>query len=126
MILDYFSNNNIIKGNIIKMNKNNGIYLFESLFNNITCNRISLNNLYGIYLDFSSSNSIEKNNFFLNKKSAFFRDSKNYWNQNYWNRPRILPKIIFGTLEIGPKTIPWFNIDWRPTRKPNDIGSDII
>lgn len=43
----------------------------------------------------------------------------NHWRFNYWNRTRILPKPIFGEMEIEligawGITIPWFNIGWRP------------
>jgi len=49
-------------------------------------------------------------------------ECKNTWYQNYWNRPRILPKLIFGKFELGFKTIPLINIDWHPARKPHDTG----
>jgi hypothetical protein len=44
----------------------------------------------------------------------------NQWSRNYWNRPRLLPKLIFGKIEIGSDRILWINIDWRPALKPND------
>jgi hypothetical protein len=43
------------------------------------------------------------------------------WNHNYWNRPRILPKIIFGKIELKFTSIPLINIDWRPAKEPYDI-----
>ena len=126
--IDIYASYNTITGNIISNNEY-GIYLIGSS-NTITGNNIS-NNGYGIYLTYmgdfhfirSSENTILKNNFLGNKWSAFFRaDWTNTWKQNYWNRPRILPKLIFGTfVVIGSIQIPWFNIDWRPAKEPYDI-----
>ncbi|UCD12972.1 MAG: right-handed parallel beta-helix repeat-containing protein, partial [Thermoplasmatales archaeon] len=116
-----WNNNNTITGNTISNNWD-GIDLYESSSNTITGNTISLNNRYGIHLEDSSNNTIQKNNFINNKRHAFFFNCKNTWKQNYWNRPRILPKLIFGKVEIGSTMIPWINIDWRPALKPYDIG----
>ena len=44
------------------------------------------------------------------------------WSENYWGRPRILPKPIFGIMVIGSVPIPWFNFDWNPAQEPYDIG----
>jgi hypothetical protein len=72
---------------------------------------------------YSSRNTIYKNNFLDNKRHAFFEGNwRNKWKQNYWNRPRILPKLIFGEIKIGSKWLPWFNIDWHPAKKLYDIG----
>jgi len=85
-----------------------------------------LNNEDGLYLSDSSSNTIQKNNFIDNERDVFFYDSfSNQWKQNYWNRPRILPKLIRGKISVGSRLtwffIPWFNIDWRPALKPYDL-----
>jgi parallel beta-helix repeat protein len=128
------SNSNTITGNTITSNSWYGIYLHGSSVNTITDNTItgntiSLNNKYGIYLFVSDRNTIQKNNFLDNKRAAFFYNNveikwkRNTWKQNYWNRPRILPKLIFGEIEVIEESIfmPWFNIDWRPAKKPYDI-----
>lgn len=88
------------RGNSIK----NTIY-----HNNITKNKI------GIYLEKSSDhNKITYNNFRKNTVQAFFYGcSDNTWENNYWNRPRILPKLIFGIVGL--------NFDKNPALKPYDI-----
>ena len=41
--------------------------------------------------------------------------------KNYWNRPRIFPKIIFGLLVGQPNpVIPWIIFDWFPSNKINE------
>jgi len=119
--LDY-SDSNTINGNNTISNNLFGIYLSNSNSNTITGNTISNNDYDGIILwYYSSSNTILKNNFLNNQPHASFENCKNTWKQNYWNRPRLLPKLIFGTMKLGNFTIPWINIDWRPALVPYDI-----
>lgn len=137
------SDYNTISGNIV-MDNTHGIFIsyfeiliFEngdsSTFNIIKANSI-YNNDMGIYLYASSFNLILRNNFIGNQRDAFFRLCKNFWMLNYWNRPRILPKFIFGYIHrprLLPKLIlgrfgilsliPGVNIDWRPALRPYDI-----
>jgi len=121
LYLDY-SNGNTINGNNISRNNWEGLSLwFSSSNNTVTMNNIAWNNGEGIDFNESSNNTISKNNFVNNKQQAFFECCKNVWRQNYWNRPRILPKFIYGKIKIGTREIPWFNIDWRPALKPYDI-----
>ena len=120
-----YSSSNTVTGNNANSNFfGAGIrlsYSFSSS-NTVTGNNVA-NNYYGIFLDSSSNNTICKNNFIKNRYNAFFKKSKdNSWNQNYWDRPRILPKLIFGTIFIRNKTINWFNIDWHPALKRYDIS----
>jgi parallel beta-helix repeat protein len=119
-----YSGNSLIKGNKIVFNPIWGIYIQNSNENSITGNKIMLN-FIGLFLGNSSSNIIERNNFLLNLKNALFffnTVDNNEWRQNYWNRPRVLPKLIRGNKYIDLyNTIPWFNIDWRPALKPYDI-----
>jgi parallel beta-helix repeat protein len=141
IILGYCKNNGII-GNII-VNNSGGIYLRDSTENNLSGNEIS-NNYRGITLadqeTSSSHNKITRNNFRENgNKNAFFiiaekSHSKNTWDENYWNRPLIHPKLIIGSKKFirFPAipfhfpgfwiTIPWINIDWHPALKPYDIS----
>ncbi len=114
------SSNNTITGNNIRYNRD-GIYLQHySNSNTITNNNISRNNM-SILLENSNNNTFLKNNFLNNKRHAFFRGCReNTWKQNYWNRPRILPKIIFGRIGIY-SLIPWINIDWHPAQELYDI-----
>jgi parallel beta-helix repeat protein len=46
-----------------------------------------------------------------------------HWRHNYWNQPRLLPKIIPGEIFIPlgfyvAIKIPWVNIDWCPAKEP--------
>lgn len=81
-----------------------------SIFNNSIHN-----NLVGINIASSENNNISENYFFKNIVSALFFDCvKNIWNNNYWDRPRIIPKVIYGYRAIGKIPIPWINIDKDP------------
>ena len=126
--------NNSIKGNSISNNKV-GIAL-GGTNNNIMGNNISFNFLGGIILQDSRDSTIHRNNFIDNTPDAnfvYFREhewdkepNRNTWKQNYWNRPRILPKIIFGILHFGwtgfiPILLPWINIDLHPAKEPYEI-----
>ena len=118
------SNNNIICGNTINSNHDYGIEITASFEINCTKNTIDHNiissNNKGIYFEKANNNSINNNNFLKNNRHALFYQCTNIWESNYWNRPRVLPKIIFG--RIGKYfLIPWFNIDWHPALKPYDI-----
>ena len=123
------SPNNIINGNII-VNNSGGIYLRDSIKNNITGNEISNNN-YGITLtdqqDVSSNNVISRNNFRENGHKNTFSiteqklQDKNIWDQNYWGRSRLFPKLIFGKKKMEHIYIPWLNVDWHPAQEPYEI-----
>jgi parallel beta-helix repeat protein len=149
------SNSNIITGNTIT-NNIYGIYLnsssditltgntisdngmgivVHSSSSTITGNNLSNNHVFAIRLIYSYSTKILKNNFFddmQTKEFALFRYSlinilkRNTWNQNYWSIPRILPKLIQGSmavivLPIPWFLIPWFDFDWNPAQEPYDI-----
>ena len=137
-----FGDKNTISANTIT-NNNNGIYVLRHEYNTITGNNITWNNWSGIYLNCSSSNTFSgnsilknrqgicfvsstnntvlKNNFLRNKRNALFENCTNIWNRNYWGRPRILPKLIFGIRIIQNKSLPLFDIDWHPAQEPYDI-----
>ena len=118
----HYSNYNIIKGNkITNHNSLGGIVIqFNSDNNSIEGNAIS-KNLGGISIADSNKNNILKNNFFNNKPNALFGDCTNVWGKNYWNRPRILPKLIFGMVKINSRYRLHINIDWFPAKKPYEI-----
>ena len=124
-----YCSNNTISGNIVMFNEY-GIRFYESQENNsIRSNSIRWN-MYGLCLLYSYSNKIEHNNFIRNIGQAYFDyylpdgDTTNLWNGNFWNRPRILPKVIFGTLFTDPGWIwePYIEFDRRPALVPNRIG----
>jgi len=148
----YDSHNNIISGNIVSKNeyginigkycKNNsllgnivlfneyGIRFYESYGNNTISNNCIRFNMYGISMQYSYSNKIVNNNLVRNILNAHFEgyylheNRTNYWDGNFWNRPRILPKIIYGTLwTYGP--FQWefdLEIDRNPAFVLNRIG----
>jgi nitrous oxidase accessory protein len=124
------SNENIIMGNTFTNNEK-GIYIAHSRNNTIEHNTF-ISNENSIYIFVSYGNSIIKNNFVNIQQWDYFSCNKsensyekNIWSQNYWNRPRLFPKLIHGVV-LAPFgfgfALPWFNIDWRPAQEPYDIG----
>jgi len=81
----------------------------------------------GIYLEASLGMRIVSNTFLNTTYEAEFITSFfNHWRHNYWNQPRVLPKVIHGKVVIPlgfyyAITIPWVKIDWRPAQEPYDI-----
>ena len=117
--------NTVVAENSI-INNEYGIFLAsdcqpaELNLNNITKNLIKDNTECGIYLNNTYNNSISNNNFIFNKRTTYFENSYNTWNNNYWNRPRLLPYPIFGKMD-SKLGIEW---DWHPRLLPNNIGGD--
>jgi len=124
-------NRNIIINNNV-VSKNGNFYFFrggivlQDCHNCVTIknNIISSNDIYGVYLLRSSGNVILENNFINNNISASFKYKSsnfcNIWNKNYWDRPRLLPKAIFGFL-FEENSIPWVEFDWHPAKNPYAI-----
>jgi len=122
------SNNNDIKNNIFK-NNGNGVYLYfmyyiyQSEYNKITFNSFIENNV-GVEILDCWHNTYCYNNFIRNKRSIRFSlpmlPTQDNFNFNYWNRPRLLPKIIFG-LRIFMIPFPGIAVDWHPAKEPYDI-----
>jgi len=88
---DHTTGNLIIK-NTIERNRV-GLFFNQGGNNIIKNNNIRFNHR-GILLLISSQNEIISNNFILNFKNAGGFESTNTWDQNYWNRPRLLPVPI--------------------------------
>lgn len=116
------SNNNLISKNTILNNEYTGIRMLKTANNIIILNTITENSV-GIRVEYSPNTLVSKNNFIKNKGLeayfigyTFFNNNYSFKN-NYWNRPRILPKIIPGVLGEPTPFIPWIIIDWRPARK---------
>jgi len=123
--LEYSNENNISENNIVD-NSGSGVELRDfSNYNLVFRNNIE-NNGYGVDLDDSFFNSVIENNFMKNFINACFANSfATRWRENYWNRNRLAPKIIFGGIySPGGRGIPfpWINIDWNPAQEPYDIG----
>ena len=86
-----------------------------SMHNSIQLNTISDNNI-GIRLHNNANSIISKNNIINNSIDVFFTraTAEDNWSENYWNRPRVFPKLIFGFFKIS--------IDWHPATEPYDVG----
>jgi nitrous oxidase accessory protein len=102
----------------------NGIHFFNSSSNLVSNNNIIANNI-GIFLEKSDNNIINYNNFKRDKKPASFQDCNNFWDANYWNRPRFTPYIIIGkktvmTYIFGEIHFPLLNYDRHPAKEPYD------
>jgi len=126
---------NIIYGNIIVSNKEEGIALdinFMGIMNKVIKNHIEQNGI-GIRVYGPSSNIIRNNNIMNNTINATFDTfifrQCNLWIGNYWGRSYLGPKSFKGEREI-PTANPWQDshyypchaFDLRPALKPYDIG----
>ena len=89
----------------------------------------------GIMHIVNHNNSIIRNNFFKNLSDDVrgigiytfvvdFELSDDLWDRNYWNRPRLLQKPIFGIKLIKLRKyrmFPWLQFDWHPAQEPYDM-----
>lgn len=119
----YNSSSNQIFGNNISLNKYSGIELRKSGTNLISRNTISDND-EGIVIANSDNNLVLENNFIKNRRNArLLYATENKWRNNYWDRPRFLPKPIFGIgVAFDFTSFPWVNFDWNPAKKPYNIN----
>jgi parallel beta-helix repeat protein len=108
----------IFEGNLYESNTY-GILIDYS--HNLTYSKNTIkDNVVGMIGVWSSSCDVNHNNFLNNKIDAFMYLSRFNWMKNYWDRPRILPKPIFGIL-------PFIRFDLFPAliqssnTKPYDI-----
>ena len=124
VVLCNSSNNMTVFNNTILNNKYSGILISNSNNNFINYNTIS-KNIIGAVVEYSTSNLFLKNNFIKNVfleayqvGSGFFKN-RNIWRGNYWNRPRVLPKPIYGRTGLNFIGLPWLNLDFIPAFKLN-------
>jgi parallel beta-helix repeat protein len=112
-----FCKNNTIQNNFVTKSTF-GIIMWKAHDSLVFGNTFYKNKEKGICMKECSHNTITSNNFILNPKSAdFFYSSDNIWDGNYWNRPRILSKRIFG--RTGKDAfIPVVNTDRHPLKVP--------
>jgi parallel beta-helix repeat protein len=153
IIKDYYSEGielrnshyNEIKENIItgyKRRRGIGINLIDSSYNIIKNNEISKNAdcvcLHEL-INITSKNLITQNNFlryYYRMSGAYFTydyhrfqgNRLNVFLNNYWNRPRIIPKYILGWVglfEIGDDNylvrVPQPKFDFNPAQEPFEI-----
>ncbi|MBN1280359.1 MAG: hypothetical protein JXA00_01785 [Candidatus Thermoplasmatota archaeon] len=105
---------------------NNAIRLYHVRFAYLSTN-ILTNCLCGIHMDHALFCRITSNDFGQNSINTFVMNSLfNTWKQNFWGRPRLLPKLVitFFYKEVpgswfGALIVPWLNVDFRPAVKPN-------
>jgi len=144
-VTETFVNNNIIKGNL-----GAGVFLqsyaanntiIENVFqNNILGINISgdsnsihhnmiLDNSLGIFIWMGSDNTICYNTFSGTNRHASFNvylnEKRNTWNKNYWGKPRVLPQLVIGNINVWfgyQFVLPWLNVDWHPAQEPYDIS----
>jgi len=104
--------------------------LTTSSWHNISSNTIV--NVSGRCVSVNGSGNmvIRSNNFLNYSQDPYlyrYYEPWNHWNGNYWGKPRLLPKVIFGkqrlwlTDKIKP-TVPAIEIDWHPAKEPYNIS----
>ena len=116
---------NIIISNDYGIHTTQG-FLFNGCSNTIIIKNSIINNTLGIDLGFQSSASINFNNFINNERSATFflgAPEKIDWDNNFWDRLRILPKPILGVQGFFILRFPWLDFDWHPSQEPYDIST---
>jgi nitrous oxidase accessory protein len=108
------SNNSIDDGLV-------GIFIYHHCMDINVTNNLIEHCSTGISLSFCSNTRVIKNFLLSNKVQAKFNNTRHdKWSQNFWGRPRILPKVIEGRDEKN-KII--YELDWRPSIKPYDIST---
>lgn len=120
---------NSLYGNSLTSKYGAGLYVYASNANVITRN-LFIKNFEGVFVDGSYGIRITGNNFEQNCIHGHFLDCCMIkWKGNYWNRMRLLPKIIIGRKTLVPAGfmnpavyIPWFNCDLSPSKLPNIIS----
>ena len=125
-----YSSINVFSGNNIENNKNYGIRMSSSQ-NDIFSNNTFKNSKTAVYSSFDDSNhKFYYNNFIENSHMIRCGSCGHIFDYNYWDRPRVFPKMILGwkEKEIWRKgnivfyiNIPVFMFDMHPARVPNDI-----
>ena len=114
--------NNTIVGNRISNCSEFGIDIGGGGLNTFQFNTIE-NNQLGLHIYMSVLNRIKQNNFINNTYQAGYNlglslMAGNRFFRNYWDRPRLLPYPIKGTVLL---IVPWVQFDWRPAQEPYDI-----
>jgi parallel beta-helix repeat protein len=122
---EIFINRNTVVSNIY-----NGIWLSDAENCVISWNQVRDHGKWGIYLEFASNNTFQYNNIIeAGYGLAYFTNHRipDKWYNNYWNRPRVFPKMIFGNRMFNWEDLehafclPWVMVDWFPAQEPYDI-----
>jgi parallel beta-helix repeat protein len=136
------SSNINISENLVSSNANWGFLIFYLNDSIISRNSITYNLGKGFDLYDSFDNRIVENNFIENGPEiaplwnylygnvgfvySMFpkRPYNNTWDKNFWDKGRILPKLVFGVYRFSPSGVlefPWIDFDWHPAKEPYDI-----
>jgi len=102
-------------------NNDVGILMRGGSKKNIIQNNLIKDSNIGIFLNKDSNDNKIQNNTFKkdNIPAIFYNCKNNFWYNNYWNRPRFLPKTIIGlNFLFGKIPIPSFDFDKKPAKKP--------
>ena len=115
------SANNVVYGNTF-LGNSLGIGLRQGAHHNTFSNNSLKQNDIGLYLTGAPYDNVIENNTFMKNtlQVQSIGKTRNYYNNNYWNRPRVFPKCIFGWL-TGGRILPMFmvpycicGVDWHP------------
>jgi len=111
------SHSNTIRNNEIN-NSSRGVLISEGNENIVHNNNISYC-FIGVELEEKSyKNNIHHNNLFNCMTMAYTNHAPfNKWRRNYWGRPRILPKPIFGLIGYFDNSL-ITDFDWFPALRP--------
>jgi len=127
IFLYWADDNKIFNNNITHCRQ--GIDTFSSFGTRIFMNNLLKNNM-GVQIRYSPQTRIINNNF-INSKAYHTNSILSNWGGNYWESPRIFPKIIMGRYYyhfLPPPynlflfRIPVIKIDMSPAQEPYDIG----
>jgi len=122
ILLNQNNDETIVKWNTITGNiGGDGITIWNCQGCDISENNIERNIPYGMSIKTSKNCYISLNNFLNNIRAARFVSCHPIWVGNYWNKPRKLPKPIFGRVGLFGAT-PWVKFDFYPLQKPYPIG----
>jgi len=117
-----YCTDNSINDNTIVSNVDVGLFL-ESSFDTAVVGNTFWDNDNGVYLKDSAGNRIQYNILRNYKMNACYVahtlvHRRNIWNQNYWERARMVPYPVFGSIKLPKATISVMNFDWFPLKQP--------
>jgi len=122
------SDYNLIENNHITHSFHGLCLDYDSDSNIIRSNLLAYNEYMGVIIEYHSNNNwLEKNNFIGNRwcNAYFIQSLRNHWYSNYWDdwvgvryeKLRLLPKIILGELIEGCP-LRFFELDYNPSINP--------
>jgi parallel beta-helix repeat protein len=121
----------IYQNNLFRKNIYVGLYIGNSTDVSVEHNAFEENGGYfhphlgAVHIISSNSIEVQQNNFIGNIKGAAYFDSCKrkaiLWNGNYWDQPRMFPKMIPGISLYLLLVFYRFDFDWHPAQEPYDI-----